>query len=168
MPLCYHAGPLSCHQAPFMRFLLFVFPCRKLTRYCSNTPKAFYLVNLRVKMDLQNLRLAADVGQVAWRCSTRVTRVMLQRQRVTSAGLVVILCARLTRFSYFLVLIYLLIVSSCASYRAMSCCRVGGWLESFLTRVRACLNSAKRNSSNRKEKVKGACVCGVRAWCTKA
>ena len=119
-------------------------------------------------MDLQNLRLAADVGQVAWRCSTRVTRVMLQRQRVTSAGLVVILCARLTRFSYFLVLIYLLIVSSCASYRAMSCCRVGGWLESFLTRVRACLNSAKRNSSNRKEKVKGACVCGVRAWCTKA
>jgi len=82
-------------------------------------------------MDLQNLRLAADVGQVAWRCSTRVTRVMLQRQRVTSAGLVVILCARLTRFSYFLVLIYLLIVSSCASYRAMSCCRVGGWLESF-------------------------------------
>ena len=90
VPLCYHAGPLSCHQAPFMRFLLFVFPCRKLTRYCSNTPKAFYLVNLRVKMDLQNLRLAADVGQVAWRCSTRVTRVMLQRQRVTSAGLVVI------------------------------------------------------------------------------
>ena len=103
---------------------------------CKHTPPlivytAFYLVNLRVKMDLQNLRLAADVGQVAWRCSTRVTRVMLQRQRVTSAGLVVILCARLTRFSYFLVLIYLLIVSSCASYRAMSCCRVGGWLESF-------------------------------------